>query len=261
MGSLIRGTKLMAKKTGSVKVLVLTSCAGEKKYNPPNSALVKDLDNLTLRKKKEEELENYITKAGEMFISSQNRMIMEGLSNLPVSEKVQIDVAYISSGYGFVNADDDIMPYDVNFSAMTMNELDERAGMLKIHEETYYTARNYDIVLFILGYEYLRVLKLPLPLPDKTKQIFFISPSDEKVLPVGSNIWVILTGVEEAAKFEIKPSELKGYFFKQLCLLAKNDQHLFEKIYENPEYIGQLIKQHSDFLNNKASEQLKLFDF
>ena len=40
--------------------------------------------------------------------------------------------------------------------------------------EHFYKAKNYDIVIFMLGYEYLRALKLPLTLPDTVKQIFFI---------------------------------------------------------------------------------------
>jgi hypothetical protein len=251
----------MDKKTGPVKVLVLTSCAGEKKFNPPNIALVKDLDNLVFRNKKEAELENYKAKAKEMFISSQNKMIMEGLGYVPASANAQIDIAYISSGYGFINSDDEIIPYNVNFSAMTMHELDDRAKMLKIHEETYYTAKNYDIILFLLGYEYLRTLRLPLPLSDTTRQIFFISPSDEKVLPPDNEIFVVLTGVEEAAKFEVTPAELKGYFFKQLCLLTKEDDSLFEKIYQNPKYIEEFIKKHAKNITTKANDQLKLFDF
>ena len=248
-------------KTGPLKVLVLTSCAGEKKFNPPNSALVKDLDDLELRQKKDAELGNYKTTAREMFISSQNKMIMEGLSYLPAQETVKTDIAFITSGYGYLNEDDEVIPYDVNFSAMTMHELDNRTEILKLHEETFYHAKNYDIVLFLLGYEYLRALKLPLPLPAETRQIFFISPSDEKVLPDQSNICVVLTGVEEAAKFSIKPAELKGYFFKQLCLSAKNDEKLFAKIYNKPQLIEQIIQKHAKSLSDKTSDQLKLFDF
>jgi hypothetical protein len=250
----------MDKETGTIKILLLTSCAGEKRYNPPNSVVVKDLDDLERRQKKEKELENYKIKAREMFISSQNMMILEGLSYLPAAANTEIDIAYISSGYGFVNASDDIIPYNVNFSAMTMSELDSRSQILKIHEETYYTARNYDVVLYLLGYEYLRALKLPLPLAAETRQIFFISPSDEKVLPPESDIHVILTGVEEAAKFEVLPSELKGYFFKQLCLAAKNDPKLFARIYKNPKYAEKVIKEHARSISNNASEQLGLFD-
>ena len=55
------------------------------------------------------------------------------------------------------------------------------------------SAKTYNLVFFLLGYEYLRALKLPLELSDKTNKIFFISSSDEKILPSETNIFIVKT--------------------------------------------------------------------
>ena len=143
---------------------------------------------------------------------------------------------------------------------MSMNDLDKRSEFLKIHEEIYYSAKNYDVVLYLLGYEYLRALKPPVDLLSEIKQIFFISSSDEKVLTTTNNIFLVKTGNEEAAKFNIAPSELKGHIFKLICQAAKT-KDIFSKIYFSPDYINKIIdEQIKNIVTNKV-DQLQLFDF
>lgn len=249
-----------------INVLVISSCNGEKKYNPSNKALSKDLDDIFLRQKKEEELKTFKTKAHDMFISLQNKTIIDSL-NLLDNKNVKIEVCYISSGYGLLNFDDEIIPYDINLSALSMYDLDKRSDFLRIHEEVYYKSKNYDLILFLIGYEYLRMLKLPLNLDSTIKQIFFISPSDEKVLPVSNDIFIVKTGNEEASKYSITPSELKGFILKNICLENKKE-NVFKKIYENPNYIDKIMKKYikkpisqPDQLNLFSNqEQMNLFD-
>lgn len=246
-------------------ILVISSCNGDRKYYPENIALAKDLDDIQSRQYKENELKDYKIKAHEMFISVQNKMILEGLNYINKNQS-DIDICYLSSGYGLLNYNDYVIPYDINLSAMSMSELDKRSDFLRIHEEVYYKAKNYDLVIFMLGYEYLRTLKLPLKLEAKTKQIFFISPSDEKVLPDNNNIYLVKTGNEEASKYNITPSELKGFIFKNLCLESQHE-NVFSKIYDNPLYIEQLMKKYLKIPSNNQlnlfsePEQLDLFNF
>ena len=250
----------MPKNFDLVKLLVITSCAGEKKYNPPNSAVARDLDDLRLRQNKEKELEAYRIKAKEMFISSQNQMIYEGLSYLTGKSQIEADIAFVSSGYGFLKEDDYVVPYDINFSAMSKIALDKRSTFLKIHEEIYYASKNYDLVFFLLANEYIKVLKLPIILPENIKQIFFISHSDEKLLPLSENVFIIPTGNEEASKFEVTPAELKGYIFRLVCQFCKSDsENTFEKIYNEPSFIKEIIRPQLKNSGGKA-EQLGLFD-
>lgn len=240
-----------------INVLIISSCNGEKKYNPENRALSKDLDNITLRNKKEEELKSYKIPAQEMFISLQNKTILESF-NLLNKEHVNIQLSYLSSGYGLINDNDEVIPYDVNLSALSMFDLDKRSDFLRINEEVYYKARNYDLIVFILGYEYLRMLKLPLKLESNIKQIFFISPSDEKVLPDNNDLYLVKTGNDEAGKYNIKPSELKGFIFNCICLEDKRE-NVFKKIYENPSYIDFIMKNHIKKYT-PPPDQLNLFD-
>lgn len=250
----------------SLNLLIISSCAGEKKYNPENKALASDLDDIFLRRKKEEELKEYKVKACDMFVSLQNKTILESLNQLN-KDHVNAELCYISAGYGLINKDEEVIPYDVNLSAMSMFDLDKRSDFLKIHEELYYKAKNFDLIIYLIGYEYLRTLKLPIKLDSNIKQIFFISPSDEKVLPDNITFDLVRTGNEEASKYNITPSELKGFIFKSLCMKDKSE-NVFKLIYENPHYIEEIMEKHIKKITPEPnqlslfdkSEQLNLFD-
>lgn len=241
-----------------LKVLVISSCSGEKRFNPENLATAKDLDRIESRIKKEDELSSYKIPAKQMFISTQNILINEGF-NLIRNNPNQVDLAFISSGYGYIKEKDLVVPYDINFSAMSMSDLDDRATFLRIHEEAYYDMKKYDLIFVLLGYEYLRSIKLPLEIPYTTKQIFFISPSDEKVLPENArDIYIFQTGNDEASKYGVKPSDFKGYAFKLICAQS-SEEDVFRKIYEDPFYIDQILNK-SKQEEDKKVEQLNLFD-
>lgn len=246
-------------KKDKLKILVISSCSGEKRFTPSNLAITRDLDNLELRAKKEKELSVYKVPANQMFISHQNLLILEAINNSKRNPNIKIDLAFISSGYGYIKATDPVIPYDINFSAMSMNDLDERSELLKIHEEAFYAIKKYDLVFFLLGYEYLRSLKLPLDLDNNIKQIFLISHSDEKILPENQeHLFVLKTGNDEAAKFKIKPSELKGYIFKILCQASENSD-IFEEIYKNTNYLTTFLSNYSTEVEQKF-DQMTLFD-
>lgn len=241
-----------------MKILVVSSCSGEKKYSIDNPAIARELDSFELRMQKEEEFENFRIKAKEMFISSQNKYIEEGIKILK-ENNVNVDYSFISSGYGYLNAEDYVIPYDVNFSAMSAYDIEKRGDFLRINQETAFSAKNYDLVFFLLGHEYLRALNLPFKdIKEETKQIFFVTKSDEKVIHDISGIIRMEVGNEEVKILNVKSSELKGYIFK---LIANESSKIdvMEKIYHQPSYIDEIINKNKDLRTNEKT-QLSLFD-
>jgi len=251
----------MENKESLLKILIISSCAGEKKYSPANKALSADLDDFHLRQIKEKELETYKIPAKEMFLSSHNLKILEGIKLIKDIPNIKIDLSFVSSGYGFINSDDFVIPYEINLPIMTKTELDKRADFLKIHEEAYYKARNYDLVFFSMGYEYLRTLKLPLQFSDDVKQIFFTSPNNEKFIPKDKNTFVFVLGNEELSTLKIQANELRGFIFKLLCKSIFEDNNIIFEIYKNPNSINEILKTEVQKLNKDDDfEQLSLFD-
>lgn len=243
---------------GKIKVLVISSCSGEKKFSIDNPAIARDLDNFELRMKKEEELQHLRIKAKEMFISSQNKYIEEGIKTLK-ENGVSIDYSFISSGYGYLNSEDYVIPYDVNFSAMSAYDIEKRGDFLRLNQETAFSAKNYDLVFFLLGHEYLRALNLPFrDIKKETKQIFFVTKSDEKVIHDVSGILRMEIGNDEVKTLNIKSSDLKGYIFKLIANESSNID-VMSKIYNQPSYIDEIVNKNKDLRVNSKT-QLSLFD-
>ncbi|GIW22595.1 MAG: hypothetical protein KatS3mg068_1602 [Candidatus Sericytochromatia bacterium] len=235
-----------------IKILIITSCSGEKKINVDNPAIAKEIDNIELRIKKEEELKEYKLTAKEMFISNQNIIL-----NLAISNIKNIDICYLSSAYGLINQDELVIPYDINFSAMSLNDIDNRSKFLKINEESYYKCKNYDLIFFLLNIEYIRFLNLPINLPESKKQIFIISSKDEKFLSNIENIYYLAFSIDEIYKFNMHLNDFRAKIIKIICKEYKNDNKVFLKIYNNPLYIRDII---SNYLYKDKFEQLNFFD-
>jgi len=235
-----------------VKTLIITSCSGEKKINIDNPVLAKELDDIELRVKKEEELSKYKLKAYQMFISNQNIVLLEAINNIK-----NIDIAYLSSAYGLINKDDFVVPYEINFSAMSVNEIDKRSKFLRINEEAYYKCKKYDLVFFLLNSDYIRFLSLPINLPKEIKQIFIISNKDDKLISNIENVYYLSFSIDEIYKFNMHISDFRANIIKLICNEYYKDNEIFLKVYKNPFYIRQII---SNNIKNNRFEQLNLFD-
>lgn len=235
-----------------IKVLIITSCSGEKKISIDNPALAKDIDNIELRIKKEEELDKYKLKAHEMFISNQNIMLSEAINNVK-----NIEISYLSSAYGIIDKDDFVIPYEINFSVISLNEIDKRSEFLRINEEVYYKCKKYDLVFFLLNSEYIRFLNLPLNLSEKTKQIFIVSNKDDKFLSNVENIYYLSFSMDEIYKLNMHISDFRGNIIKFICKEYNKDNQVFSKIYNNPFYIREIINNN---LKKDNFKQLNLFD-
>ena len=67
------------------KILVITSCTGKKKFNPPNKLFIDDFRDINTLKQRESELEEYKCKAIDMYTGMQHINLVEGLNIIIVS--------------------------------------------------------------------------------------------------------------------------------------------------------------------------------
>ena len=83
--------------------------------------------------------------------------------------------------------------------------------------------------------------------------------NDEKVLPINAQGELVKTGNDEAAKFDITPSELKGFIFKTICMESQKSD-VFKEILNNDYYIDVIMKKYIKNQDNEP-DQLQLFNF
>lgn len=101
----------------SNRILVVTSCTGEKLHKPDNQLVLDDFKYIEKLVKRERELAAYQERADKMYTGSQHLALMKGITEYR-QHGGEIDLCIISAGYGLLNEDARIVPYEVTFNTM-----------------------------------------------------------------------------------------------------------------------------------------------
>lgn len=245
-----------------VKTLVITSCTGEKLFKPENQLLLNDFKDKETLKLKEETLYEYKSTAGKMYTGKQHKRLMEGIELLRERFGNEIiDVSIISAGYGLIDEAKEIVPYEVTFNSMNAKEVKEWSDYLNINHQVSDKVKDYDIVIFLLGDQYLKSVQLPLVnTVAGQKLIFLSSKSSDKIIPKTEPYHRIEVTQKDTSEFGAGNIELKGFLFKLIAKEIVHDKDLLSRIYENPnEIIGALKKYRIKKEKDTNYKQLDLF--
>lgn len=230
-----------------LKLLVVTSCTGEKKYHPENQLIQDDFEDKDRLVQREKELAEYRCAAGEMYTGLQHLRLMEGIRTLRKQFGVDfVNLYVVSAGYGLIPESKPIVPYEVTFNTMNNGAIADWSRQIGIHEALEELIPKYDLVLFLLGDKYLRAIDLPLQTAKKEqKLVFFASGTSRKLIPDDAPYYFVEVGQEDAKSFSYGLVGLKGYLFKLLAQdAAAEDAALFEKIYHDPGCTLSLLEKH-----------------
>lgn len=230
-----------------MRILVVTSCTGEKKYHPENQLIRDDFlvaEKLALREK---ELEQYKTPASEIYTGMQHLRLMEGVKILRDSFGNEIiDLYIVSAGYGLISEYREVVPYEVTFSTMSTSEIGNWSMTLAIHKDLNNLVPQYDLVFFLLGDKYLKAIDLPFEsVGENHKLLFLASGMSRKVIPNVAPYYFVEVGQEDAKSFSYGLVGLKGYLFKLLSQeVVAQGNGLFDEIYSNPSVLMQTLEKY-----------------
>ena len=140
------------------RILVITSCTGEKCFrNRKNQLVLNDFQDPKRLKSREKSLSRFVCQAKDLYTGVQHLRLLEGIQLLRQSygDKV-VDVKILSAGYGLIDESRKIYPYEVSFNGMKTSEIDNWSEALAIHDSVETAIRDYDLVFFLLGDNYIR---------------------------------------------------------------------------------------------------------
>ena len=233
------------------RILVVTSCTGEKRFKPENQLQLDDFKNPVLLQSRSAELAEYVCPAGQMYTGSQHLRLMEGMSILRQNRVAEtIDLSILSAAYGLIGEDEKIVPYEVTFNTMTSEEVDRWATTLNIHIDFEKKTQVYDLIFVLLGEQYLRSLKLPVNNRDGQSTIFLTSTGSLKYLKASQtkNIALILSNIQ-AKHYGYGLVGLKGFLFKKFAEAVVQNSTILTEVYEHPELFSQIIENRAIQLN------------
>jgi hypothetical protein len=247
------------------RILVVTSCTGEKLYKPENQLVINDFLDDERRKNREEELADFKEEAGKMYTGSQHLALMRGVKEYR-NAGGHIEVDILSAGYGLIRESDMIVPYEVTFNSMNSVGIKRWSRHQKITETLTERIKAFDLVFFLLGDRYLQAIEWPLSLVNDQKFIFFAGESSKARVLIEDGYYVFGVGEKEAKRLRFGLIGIKGFLFSQLLrIVMNNTSEIWNSIYQKPElvrnYILSSIKIHGqiELFPNEEEHLLNFF--
>ncbi len=180
---------------------------------------------------------NYARPAAEMYTSTHHRLVMEGVRSVwDRWGREVLDLAILSGGYGLLQADEVIVPYDLSFDELDGDALADLATYLRIPERSASLVRGYDLVFYLLSGRYLSVLSLPLDVPDSVHQILLTAQDSLALAPSAPNLHpVVADGGVAARRWHVKAPYVRGFLFDRLCKqIVQHGPPFLEWLYYQP---------------------------
>jgi queuine/archaeosine tRNA-ribosyltransferase len=218
-----------------MRLLVITSCTGEKAVETDRQLLLKDFEqgakHIVAREK---ELADLCRKAGEMYTGEQHVRLMRGVSafrSSPATCDSSLALHVLSAGYGIIPEDRVIAPYEVTFATMKAKEIDAWSKTLGVPEDfRRLVSQPYDLGLILLGDNYLRACQLDKTVKFGGPTILFCGTGMAKKLPPLANVQVIPISNPEAKRFSCGLVGLKGDLANRLLTAVAGDTSIVGKM-------------------------------
>jgi hypothetical protein len=141
-----------------VRVLVITSCTGEKSVESPKALTLEDFQKGSEHVLgREAEFAELLRPAEQIYTGQQHVRLMRGVVAFRAGHSINgrapaLDLQILSAGYGLVPGSQKLAPYDATFQGMSKRELRKWADTLSV--PTAFrgaVAGPYDLAIVLLG--------------------------------------------------------------------------------------------------------------
>jgi hypothetical protein len=214
-----------------MKLLIISSCTNAKSVEPPNSLTMADFGSPDRVRAREAELNPWLRPAYEMYAGDQHEHLMRGMNELRAAFGPQVArVNIVSAGYGLIDEDQLIAPYDVTFATMGRREQLAWARQLGIAHTLRNVIRGWPLVFFLLGDVYLRAVEPPIKAQAGQRLVFLCKAGLSQSL-IGPGSSIVSLGLNESRRFGAGYVALKGRLFELFAhSLAREGESLFARI-------------------------------
>ena len=214
----------------------------------------------------------------DMYQGGEHNRISEGIQhlwkNMHLSKHRQ-DNGYpqalhwyiLSADYGLINNWKKIKPSEKSFSYMFRNEdIKSYADSKNVHSIAQDLINQYDLVIYLLGREYLVALGLPFETGnnframhygvgetpfackyDVVKQLFFVAPTNHDMIPDIDGVEIVPSGKDLSKIAGVSWMEIKGEMFRRICYATADEGfEVFDRIRTDVTEVKQIVENHND---------------
>jgi hypothetical protein len=227
-----------------MRILVVGSCGKSKLKNIPDAPTCGDIDSREAISKWRKQLSNHLTPAREMYTGFQNKELLRGVEVLRTIDHVEIRLLILSAGFGLLEENELVPPYECSFSQMGKKKIRERSALLRI-EESYRKLHEtkFDLTYLALGKKYLTALGDDfLSFTTGTIVLFDGKWKGENVVYIPSGSKAVRTFSEHGSKIHGVVG-FKGDLLRILAehVLGQNDQYGAVVAWTEPSYLEELV--------------------
>jgi hypothetical protein len=227
-----------------MRSLVITPCSAKKRGNVAHPATAATLADPERRRRAEERLSEFACPAMDMHTGTHHRLVMEGVRAVwEHYGRAILDLAILSGGYGLLDADEVIIPYDVSLDEFSEGELAQWIAYLGIPQGAAAMVAKHDLVFYLLSGRYLAALGLPLDVPATVQQIVLTGRDSLALLPAIPNLHAFVAAEEVAAqRWHVKAPHVRGFLFGRLCKqIVQHGPAVLEWLYQQPQDVETLF--------------------
>lgn len=166
----------------------------------------------------EDRLQEFRVPAFALYKGEQHLRLMEGIRGYEAQNGVEsVDLWVVSAGYGLISSRQEIVPYDCTFRGMGVTQIHTWACHLGIPESArQLLERRFDLMVILLGREYLQALALDNDVELFSPTLFLASRTSKKhIAGIGKRRTVCVSSVD-SQRFACGMIGLKGEIGKQL---------------------------------------------
>lgn len=213
-----------------MRILIIDQCSAAKEvpewFDPLNEETI---DSSSLQKLRAKE-RTPLLPARNLYRGRQQTYISEATDQLR-SAGDTVDRLFISAGFGLIDEDTSLPPYDLTFKDFSNDEIDERATKLEIEERLVNhikTESPYDIVFLALGSDYYRSIYLEEFIDNLAEQTICVLFNLEAVAEGRENVVSISARNGDSKEHGEIVVALKGKYLKNFAEHREHG-HLVEK--------------------------------
>jgi hypothetical protein len=227
-----------------MRIVVITSCTGEKSVEVDNALTLEDFEKGEKHvSAREGALSNFLTPAETLYTGQQHVRLMRGVEAFrsQVNSGSVLDLKILSAGYGLVNSGDLLAPYEATFQGMPARQLREWGDTLKIPDAVRSSLTGpYDLALVLLGDGYLSACNFDNSLVLGGPTLLFCGSRMATKLPESPNLHITPLTNREAKRFSCGLIALKGELGGRILSAIANKPI--------SDFLDTIKKSHDDFL-------------
>lgn len=142
-----------------MRVCVVGSCGKKKRTMVENAPTCGDLNSTSDFQTWKNRFKEHMVIARDMYLGNQSRELVRGVDILRSIMDIEVHLFIVSAGFGLLEEDEKVPPYECSFTGMKKFEIIDRSQHLSIPKDFARVCETrYDLLYLALGKNYLTAI-------------------------------------------------------------------------------------------------------